>query len=100
MTVRTKDATVVSWPYTVGGTLFGFLFPLSALALDYLHQGLPLTWASVMKVHHTNPLHWILDTTPFFFGLCAFVVAARVKQLHTSLTGRPVSSRVPGPCGR
>jgi two-component system, OmpR family, aerobic respiration control sensor histidine kinase ArcB len=64
--------------------VFGFLFPLGALTFDCMRQGLPLTWASVVTVHHTNPVHWIVDTAPFFLGMCALVVATRFKRLHLS----------------
>src|SRR5215471_598589 len=84
MTVRTKDPTVRSWPYTLGGALFGFLYPLGALTFDCLREGLPLTWASIVALHHTSPVHWIIDTAPFFLGLCALVVATRIKKLHVS----------------
>jgi PAS domain S-box-containing protein len=43
-----------------------------------------LTWASVVTVHHTSPVHWVIDTAPFFLGMGALVVVTRFKKLHLS----------------
>jgi hypothetical protein len=94
MTVRSKDPTILSWPYTLGGALFGLFFPLGAITFDCLRQGFPLTWASVLTVHHTSPVHWVIDTAPFFLGMGALVVATRFKKLHIvfliQLWSRPI----------
>lgn len=47
MTTNAKGTMAFGWQATVGGALFGLLFPLGALTFDCLRQGLPLTWASV-----------------------------------------------------
>ncbi|MEK9162649.1 MAG: PAS domain S-box protein, partial [Chloroflexota bacterium] len=55
--------------YTLYGALFGLCFPIGATVFDALTRGLPLTFAGLVYAHTTQPLHWVIDTAPFFLGL-------------------------------
>jgi two-component system aerobic respiration control sensor histidine kinase ArcB len=57
--------------YALYGALFGCCFPLGATCLDLLVQDLHLTVAGLLGVQMRQPLHWIIDTAPFFLGLFA-----------------------------
>ena len=83
MTTKTNPAAALDWRYAFAGALVGIIFPLGTLAFDCLRQGLPWSWGSIVTVHHTNPLHWIIDTAPFFLGLWAFVVTTALSNLRT-----------------
>jgi PAS domain S-box-containing protein len=84
VTIRKIDVALgLGWRYFIGGALFGLAFPLGTLTWSLLRQDLTWTWTNLVIVHHTNPLHWIIDTAPFFFGLCAFVVTTALSNLHT-----------------
>lgn len=63
--------------YTLFGISFGFCFPFFALLLDiWVFKGLKLSFNNFILVHQLNPLHYIIDTAPFFLGL-AFGIAGR-----------------------
>ncbi|MBI5054118.1 MAG: PAS domain S-box protein [Chloroflexi bacterium] len=55
--------------YTFYGALFGLCFPIGATIFDAIARGLPLTFAGFVYAHTTQPLHWVIDSAPFFLGL-------------------------------
>jgi len=77
--------------YALYGALFGIGFPIVATLADAVIQGVPLTPASLFDVQLRQPLHWIINTAPFFLGL--FAAAAGYRQdelagLNTELDAR------------
>ncbi|MBM3144684.1 MAG: GAF domain-containing protein [Chloroflexi bacterium] len=64
--------------YALVGALFGLLFPMIATIIDTLHHGLSLSLEDFVAVQTVNPLHWIIDTAPFFLG--AFASLAGIRQ--------------------
>ncbi|MCC7232927.1 MAG: two-component sensor histidine kinase [Bacteroidia bacterium] len=77
------------WQYTLFGISFGFCFPLLALTFDVLiHYRLKFNLESILFVHRENPIHYLIDTAPFFLGL-AFGVAGyyqyKTRMLNASL---------------
>jgi PAS domain S-box-containing protein len=66
--------------YTVAGVLFGCSFPLGATILDLLVQGHALSVSAMIAVQRSQPLHWIIDTAPFFLGLLAAVAGKRAQE--------------------
>lgn len=44
-------------------------------------QQLPLTLNSLLQVQKSTPLHWVIDTAPFFLGLFASLIGKRQDQL-------------------
>ena len=66
--MQTKHQNLIA--YTSFGVAFGFCFPVIAILADLmLFKGIAFSWANVGKVHGLNPLHFIIDTAPFFLGL-------------------------------
>lgn len=65
------------YSYAVYGALFGALFPICAMVLDLIAQGLPLTLGDAYKALATQPLHWIISSAPLFLGLFAAIAGAR-----------------------
>jgi len=66
--------------YTLAGVLSGCCFPLGATIVDLLVQGRSLTLSDVIAMQRVQPLHWIIDTAPFFLGLLAALVGKRAQQ--------------------
>ena len=48
-----------------------------ATLLDAYVQGVPFSPAALYRVQATQPLHWIIDTAPFFLGLFALLAGKR-----------------------
>jgi GAF domain-containing protein len=67
--------------YTLYGALFGFAFPIFSTFGDLYVQQLPLTLESLLQVQKSTPLHWVIDTAPFFLGLFASFAGRRQDQL-------------------
>mmetsp|Transcript_8008 Transcript_8008/g.11579 ORF Transcript_8008/g.11579 Transcript_8008/m.11579 type:complete len:658 (-) Transcript_8008:340-2313(-) len=57
--------------FAVYGALFGACFPVMATLLDIFVQGLEISFKSAVVVQAVQPLHWIINTAPFFLGLVA-----------------------------
>ena len=77
--------------YAFYGTLFGFCFPVGATIMDIFVQGLPPGLDSVFRVQTLQPLHWIIDTAPFFLGLFAGLAGRRqdrIVRFNTQLEQR------------
>ncbi len=66
--------------YTIYGMLFGILFPIIATLFDLNLQGLSLSLDSILNVQSSNPLHWIIDTAPFFLGALSALAGYRKDQ--------------------
>ncbi|MFV1883095.1 MAG: response regulator [Balneola sp.] len=66
--------------YTIYGMTFGLLFPVIATLFDISLQGLPFSLDSVSIVQSGNPLHWIIDTAPFFLGSLSALAGYRKDQ--------------------
>lgn len=54
--------------YTLGGILLGCTIAVSAWMLDIVIQDVDWSLGAIAQIHSTNPLHWILDLNPLFFG--------------------------------
>jgi len=66
--------------YLCYGVLFGAMFPLLATALDIWLRRAPFGLSAVVLVQSTQPLHWMIDTAPFFLGLFAALAGLRQDQ--------------------
>lgn len=56
--------------YTLGGFLFGLLFPLFSWILDGLFfNELSLGFDMVARIHINNPIHFIIDSAPFVLAI-------------------------------
>lgn len=57
--------------YALFGAIFGFLFPIMAVSIDLYRLGLDFNIENVVSIHRAFPIHFIIDTAPFFLGLFA-----------------------------
>jgi PAS domain S-box-containing protein len=83
----------MAFKYAVYGALFGLMFPLFSTLGDTLIQKLPLTLESFVRVQMVSPLHWVINTAPFFLGLFASLAGRRqdqLSELNASLNQRVV----------
>jgi GAF domain-containing protein len=67
--------------YTLLGALFGLMFPILSTLFDLYWQQLPLSAGSIIRVQSSSPLHWVIDTAPFFLGLFASFAGRREDRL-------------------
>lgn len=66
--------------YTLFGVAFGLGFPMLSWIMDAMvFKDLPFTLQSLIQIHQINPLHYIIDTAPFFLGL-SFGLAGRKQD--------------------
>ncbi len=66
--------------YGLFGAAFGCCFPLLSIPLDMVvFKGLSWSLANIVQVHTLNPLHFVIDTAPFFLGL-AFALAGKKQD--------------------
>jgi two-component system NtrC family sensor kinase len=75
--------------YALFGIAFGFCFPVIAITFDVvIFLGNDLNWHTIQNIHRENPIHYIIDTAPFFLGI-AFGVAGyfleRARKLNRFL---------------
>lgn len=66
--------------YTVYGVIFGFIFPLIAFSIEVLRLKIGFSFQSWQLVHDQIPVHYIIDTAPFFLGLFAFVAGYNLDK--------------------
>ena len=71
----------MTFRYAAYGALFGLMFPVFATLGDTLIHGLPLTLESFLWIQKNGPLHWVIDTAPFFLGVFAGLAGRRQDQL-------------------
>ena len=68
--------------YALWGALFGCCFPVGATAADlFLIHGLDLSWSALATTQAQQPLHWIIDSAPFFLGLFAALAGRRQDRI-------------------
>ena len=75
--------------YSIFGICFGFCFPIFSILADILlFKKLDFSFATIISLHFINPLHFVIDTAPFFLGL-AFGIAGykqdKVISYHKKL---------------
>lgn len=68
--------------YGAAGLLFGAAFPIVATLVDILALGAPWAWRTVLELHATEPLLWIIDTAPLVLGIFAVMIGQRAEALH------------------
>lgn len=66
--------------YTLVGILLGCTIAVGAWILDMVMRDVDWSLGAIAQVHTTNPLHWILDLNPLFFGWMGWILG----QLKTA----------------
>tara|TARA_B100000809_G_scaffold246669_1_gene274875 strand:+ start:4119 stop:5507 length:1389 start_codon:yes stop_codon:yes gene_type:complete len=67
--------------YTVYGVGFGCCFPILGSACDLFRLNQSLTLVNLIHIQLANPIHFIIDTAPFFLGWFAFIAGKKQDQL-------------------
>jgi hypothetical protein len=71
--------------YTIFGALFGLLFPIISTLLDLYAQQLSFGVQNILQVQSVQPLHWIINTAPFFLGVFARIAGHRQDAITTKV---------------
>lgn len=67
--------------YSAVGICIGCLFPILATIIDTGRHALDQSFANWILVQASDPLHWIIDLTPVFLGLFAWLIGKRTDRL-------------------
>ena len=68
--------------YALIGASFGLIFPIIAILIRTVGAGIPLSLSSIVAVHLSDPLLWIIDTAPLFLGMFAAIAGRRQDALE------------------
>ncbi|MGA1199173.1 MAG: hypothetical protein ACO36I_21985, partial [Candidatus Latescibacterota bacterium] len=72
-----------TYRYAIYGALFGCCFPIGATLIDmFFVRMLPFSMANIFIIQKGHPLHWIIDTAPFFLGLFASFAGRRQDSIE------------------
>jgi CheY-like chemotaxis protein len=71
-----------TYTYAVCGIIIGICFPLIATPFDIWMSDMDFSWASVVHVQTTQPLHLIIDTAPLFLGLIAAYTGKKQGEIR------------------
>jgi len=63
--------------YFLYGALFGLAFPVISTLFDLWIQGFSFTLDNALHIQRAQPLHWVIDSAPFFLGIFAAMVGMR-----------------------
>lgn len=74
----------ITTKFTIGGILFGLLFPIGAVIADCLVQQQDISWSGAYYVHQHNVIHYIVDTAPFVLGLFGYLLGRMTEKMHFS----------------
>jgi len=67
--------------YVILGIIFGLVFVFTGTIIQILELDLSISLYSVFYVHTTQPLLWIIDTTPLLLGLALGFAGFREERL-------------------
>ena len=68
--------------YWLGGTLFGFIFPVIVLEYELMRLQLEFSWSNLMLVQSMTPITKLAYTAPVLFGLFASVAGIYQMRLE------------------
>lgn len=72
--------------YTFFGVCFGLSFPLISTLIDLHVRNLDFTFVNLRTVQEEQPLHWIINTAPFFLGIFAFFIGVKQENVRRANT--------------
>ena len=76
-----KNRTIYS--FTIAGILFGFLFLLFGVWLDFAQNHLPISPWAFFYIHRTDPMIIPFDLAPLFFGIVGALIGSQRRLFHT-----------------
>jgi len=68
--------------YALSGFFLGLSFPLFATIFDMLYRGLPLTLSGFWQSQATQPILWMVDTSPLVIGAFSCFLGRRQDLLQ------------------
>lgn len=63
--------TIGKIQFPIGGVLFGFLFILAGILIEYFIRDYPFTLNAIALMHGQNPLLYIIDLAPIILGMAS-----------------------------
>jgi signal transduction histidine kinase/CheY-like chemotaxis protein len=76
-----SDPPTETFRHALYGGLFGCLFPLVSMIFDLYVRQLDFSIANILHAQATQPLHWMIDTAPFFLGFFAGLAGKRQDRI-------------------
>jgi len=70
--------------YALIGACFGLLFPILAILIRTVGEGIPLSISNIVAAYTSDPLLWIIVTAPLFLGMFAAIAGRRQDELETT----------------
>ena len=67
--------------YTLNGTIFGLLFPITATTIESLLSFNTISVYTIFQVQAMSPLLWIIDSAPLWLGLFARIGGIRQDKV-------------------
>ena len=67
--------------YWLGGTLFGFIFPVIVLGYELMRLQLEFSWSNMLLAQSITPITTLAYTAPVLFGLFALVAGVYQARL-------------------
>ena len=71
----------IVWTYWLGGTLFGFIFPVIVLQYELMRLQLEFSWSNLLLAQSITPITKLAYTAPVLFGLFALVAGIYQARL-------------------
>ncbi len=75
--ISTTDSKQVIRQRVTQAFLLSLLFPILAWILDIVTRGIPFSISSIINLHTSNPLHWIIDSAPFVIAYVTWLQLTR-----------------------
>jgi len=73
-----KEEQVLLRNFFLFGICFGLCFPLMALGIDFWVKDLSFSVNNIVKIHFTNPIHFIIDSAPIILSFTAYMIGRMV----------------------
>ena len=67
--------------YTLSGIGFGLAFPLAAWTLDIVVSELAFSPASIVLIHQTSFVHYVVDLAPFVLGVVFYFLGGAYQRV-------------------
>lgn len=66
--------------YTIGGVLFGLLFPVFSWFVDAVFHDMPFGIETIRALHRQNFVHYVVDTAPLVLGFAGTLLGGSVQK--------------------
>ena len=76
-----KNSWANNYKFTIGGILFGVMFPIIVTIMEITNNGYAFSLRSVFEVQSVNSILWMIDCSPFVLGFFAYQIDKRQQML-------------------